>query len=258
MGIAAGIKDITQDIASSYEARIAEVGRLKTEAKEMLSYFHASHGEMSSGLRRGLAQAKAKMGTEVRTMRNGFQTSHKEMGLALGQDLAEHTQSVRGKVAKMRQEIGASHRDMSTKLRKDLTQGVRAGKSEVKAMRNGFRTAHNKMGTQLRKDLASYDRSIKSAVSGIRQEMIADLREARTTWQELASNMQAKRGGVVVPEYEIKMLAAIDEHPEGMTLAGIADSLGVAPIVLGRAVKSLMDKGEIRKEEKLYFPAGAE
>ncbi len=70
--------------------------------------------------------------------------------------------------------------------------------------------------------------------------------------------MQAKRGGTVVPEYEIKMLAAINEHHEGMTLAGIADSLGVAPIVLGRAVKSLVDKGEIRKEEKLYFPVDAE
>ena len=54
------------------------------------------------------------------------------------------------------------------------------------------------------------------------------------------------------------MLAAVNEHPEGMTLAGIADSLGVAPVVLGRVSKSLMKKGKVRKEEKLYFPAASE
>ncbi len=274
MGIAAEMKDIAQDIANSYDLRMADVGRLKGEAVEMLAAFEASHKKMGVQLRQDLAQDKAKMraevkalwreladdkvkmGAEVKAMRGGFQSSRKEMSSALKKDLADHNRTVKDEAAKMRQEIGASHQDRS---------------AEVKAMLNDFRSSHKQMGAQLRKELADYDRGIESEVAGMRQETIVDLREARTAWQELASNMQAKRGGAEIlpkaeapvakkeiPDLEAKLLAAVNEHANGITLAEVADSLGVAPIVLGRASRSLLEKGRIRKEERLYFPASAE
>ena len=277
MGIAAGMKDIVQDIVSSHEDRMRRIGEIREEANEargeaqsLIMGFEASRQETGRQLRKDLSRDKAKTGAEVRAMRNSFQTSHKEMSLAVHQNLAEHTQSVRGHVAEMRQEIGASHQDMSRKLRKDLAQGAAACKSEVKGILNDFQRSHKQMGVQLRKDLAAYDRGIKSEVAGIRQETRGDLGEARTAWQGLASTMPEKRSEAEIPQdpetpaeeetidLEAKMLAAVNEHPEGMTLADIADCLGVAPIVLGRAVKSLVDKAEIRKEEKLYFPVSAE
>lgn len=239
MGVAAGLKDITRDIVASYDVRMAEVGRLKKGAKEMLSSFQASHRETSSGMRRDLAQNKAKMGAGVRAMRNGFQTSHKKMSLALHKDLGQYTQSVRGEVNEMRQEIRASHQDMSAKLKKDLAQGRADRESDVREMRGDFRKAQ--------------------------AEVRADLKEAQAAWQELANTLQAKRARPEAPvpkqeapDLEAKLLAAVNGHPEGITLTEVAYSLGVAPIVLGRAVKSLADKGKIRKEEKFYFPVSAE
>lgn len=284
MGIAAGMKDIVQDIVSSHEDRMRRIGEIREEANEargeaqsLIMGFEASRQETSRQLRRDLSRDKAKMGVEVRAMRNSFQTSHKEMSLAEHQNLAEHTQSVRGHVAEMRQEIGASHQDMSRKLRKDLAQGAAACKSEVKGILNDFQKSHKQTTEHLRKELTDYDRGIKSEVAGMRletagmrQKTRGDLGEARTAWQRLASTMPAKRSEAEIPQepetlaaeetidLEAKMLAAVNEHPQGMTLADIADSLGVAPIVLGRAVKSLVDKAEIRKEEKLYFPVSAE
>ena len=277
MGIAAGMKVITQDIVSSHEDRMRRIGEIGEEAKEtmgeaqsLIMGFEAFRQETGRQLRRDLSRDKAKMGAEVRAMRNSFQTSHKEMSLAVHQNLAEHTQSVRGHVAEMRQVIGASHQDMSRKLRKDLAQGAAACKSEVKGILNDFQKSHQQTGVQLRKELTNYDRGIKNEVAGMRQETRGDLGEARTAWQGLASTMPAKRSGAEIPQkaetlaaeetidLEAEMLAAVREHPEGMTLADIADSLGVAPIVLGRAVKSLVDKSEIHKEEKLYFPVSAE
>jgi hypothetical protein len=124
------------------------------------------------------------------------------------------------------------------------------------------------MGTQLRKDLASYDRGIENEVSGMRQETMADMKEARTAWQGLGSTMQAKRGGTKTPpkvaasaaneenpDLEAKLLAAIGEYPAGgITLAELANTLGVAPVVLGRVSKSLIKKEKIRRENKNYFP----
>jgi len=271
MGIAAAMRDIVQDIASSYDLRMAEVKGLKKEANEMLGSFKASQDKMGAQLRKDLARDEAKMRGEVKTMRSGFQSSHKEMSSALKKDLAEHTQGVRGEVARLRQEIGASHQDMSAKLRRNLARGAAARKSEAHAMLNGFQRSHKQMGVQLRKELAAYDRGIESEVSGMRQETIADLMEARAAWQGLASNMQAKRGGTKTPpkvaapaaneenpDLEVKLLAAIGKYPAGgITLADLANILGVAPVVLGRVSKSLMKKGKIHKKEMLYFPVSA-
>ena len=241
MGIAAGMKDIVQDIVASRDARVAEVKGLKKEANEMLSSFKASHKKMGAQLRRELADDEAEMGAEVKAMRSGFQSSHKEM---------------------------------SSALKKDLAQGVAGRKSEVKGMLNDFQRAHNQMGTQLRKELAHYDRGIKSEVAGMRQETKADLGEARTAWQELTRGVKkaaVKATPKVVrakvekaapaeeetPDLEAKLLAAISEHPEGITLTEVAESLGVVPIVFGRAARKLVDEQRVRKEDKTYFPAPA-
>jgi hypothetical protein len=205
MGIASGIKDITQDIASSYDVRASEVGKLKDEAKKMLESFRASQ--------------------------------------------------------------------------KELTQGVAARKSEIKDMLGDFQRSRKQANTELRRELADYDCGIKSEVAKIRQETQADLREASATWQGLAETMRAKRSGVKappkvkptveekvevppaeeeIPDLEAKLLDAVREHPEGITLAEVAESLGVVPIVLGRASRKLLDGGKIRKEDKDYFPVTTE
>jgi hypothetical protein len=275
MGIAAGMKDIVQNIASSRDARVSEVKGLKKEANVMLGSFKASHKKMGAQLRRELTDDKAKMGAEVKAIRGGFQSSRKEMSSILKKDLVEHTQAVRGEVARLRQEMGTSHQDMSAKLRKNLAQGPAARKSEVHVMLNDFRRAHNQMGAQLRKELVDYDRGIKSEVAGMRQETKADLGEARTAWQELTRGVKkdtvkatpeavkaevAKAAPVEegTPDLEAKLLAAIREHPEGITLTEVAESLGVAPVVFGRAARKLLDEGRVRKEDKAYFPARAE
>ncbi|MBI2869649.1 MAG: hypothetical protein HYX96_07485 [Chloroflexi bacterium] len=58
-----------------------------------------------------------------------------------------------------------------------------------------------------------------------------------------------------VSDFESQLLDAIGGHPEGVSLAAVAEGLGTAPVVLGRAVKNLLENGRIRKEDKLYFPS---
>ncbi|MCJ7655681.1 MAG: hypothetical protein MUO97_10380 [Dehalococcoidia bacterium] len=268
MTIAAGIKDIVQDIVSSREARVAEVKGLKKEANEMLGSFEASHKKMSAQLRQDLAQDKAKMRAEVKAMRSG-----------LAQGAAARESEVNG----MLKDFQGSRKQMGAQQRKELAQGVAVRKPEVHVMLNDFQSAHKQMGAQQRKLLADYDgsrqqmgaqqrklrvdyyRGIKSEVAGMRQETIADLRKARTAWQALPSNGHAKGGGAeILPKWEAlphnveaKLLAAVNEHPKGITLTEVADNLGIAPIVLGRASKSLLDKKLIRKKHKFYVPASA-
>ena len=55
-------------------------------------------------------------------------------------------------------------------------------------------------------------------------------------------------------EIETKILEAIRHNPDGATLVQLAERLGVAPVVAGRAVRSLLDAGKIRKEGIRYYP----
>jgi hypothetical protein len=115
--------------------------------------------------------------------------------------------------------------------------------------------------------MASGVKQMQSDLREARENIRADLKEARTAWQGLAGTIQIRQGGTEIPlkaeapaggeitDLETKLLAAVNKHPEGINLAGIANSLGVAPVVLGRISKSLIEKGKICKEEKLYFPA---
>jgi YesN/AraC family two-component response regulator len=254
MGIATGMKELTRDIASSHRARTRRLGEIRKQANEargeamsLIMGFEAYRQETSRQLRRDLAQDKVSRKSEVTGMLKGFERTRREEGAQMSKELtqgvAERRSEVNGMLADAQQTINSfrSHRkQMSTQLRRDLVKDTARRNSEVKKMRGHFQKAQ--------------------------AEVRDDLREARTTWQGLTSTMPAKRSRAEIPQkaetlaveetidLEAKMLAVVNEHPEGMTLSGIADIIGVAPVVLGRTIKSLVDKAEIRKEEKLYFP----
>ncbi len=222
----------------------------------------------------------------------GFETSRKEAGAQLRKDLSGGTVERRSEVKAALEEaqklikgFGASRQNLSSELRKDLSRSRTKVKSEVgkllgnaQGLVKGFQTSRREAGNKLRRDLAQSRANMESDVKQMlndfakaRGDVRADLKEVRAAWQGLAGTMQARKGEAKTPpkaeapiaeeetpDLETKLMAAVSEHPEGMTLAGIADSLGVAPVVLGRVSKSLMKKGKVRKEEKLYFPAASE
>jgi len=225
MGIAWGMKELAQGIVSSHEERTKRIEEIRKEtqqtrqeAKDLVSDLQASREEMVTQLRKDLAQDKAERKTEVSGLIKDFQSSRREM---------------------------------SSELKKQLRQGVENRKSEVKQMLGDFGKAQ--------------------------AEVRADLKEAHDAWQQLVSKKEAvvkpppkvkkvEEEKVAapaaeekeVPDWEKKLLTAVNEHPDGIILAEVAESLGIAPVVLGRAARSLIDKGKIRKEEKLYFPVESE
>jgi len=249
MGIATEMKELTRNIASSHKDRMRRVGEIRGEAKEvrgeardMIKSFEDSRQEASRQLRRDLSRDKASRKSEVTGMLKGFKRTRREEGAQMRKELkqgvAERRSEVNGMLADAQQTIKGfrSHREkMGTQLRRDLAKDTARRNSEVKEMRGDFRKAQGNVR--------------------------ADLKEAKAAWQGLASTMQAKRVRVETPvkaeapDLETEMLAIVNKHLEGINLAGVADSLGVAPVMLGRASKSLLDKGKIRKDEKLYFPA---
>lgn len=270
MGIASRMETLVQDIASSREDRAktlreigAEAKQVREEAQDLVKGFHTSRKQTGVQLRKDLAKETAHTKSEVKRVLGdaqglvkGFQVSRRKEGARMRKQLAEEGARRRAEVGELqegaRQTIAdlQSHRkEMGSELKKELAQDRRNREVEVKEMRRDF----DKM----------------------RAEVRADLNEAAAAWKGLTKTTPAKRARVRVPpkakipiakegiaeelpDLEAKLLAAINEHLDGITLTDVADRLGVVTIVLGRAARSLLDRGKVRKEDKLYFPVASE
>lgn len=80
-------------------------------------------------------------------------------------------------------------------------------------------------------------------------------KEKQPLWQPVSRRrLQPSLARVRKQYIEAKLLAVIKEHPEGITLAEAAESLGVVPVVLGRVVRRLQKRSEIRRANRFYFP----
>jgi hypothetical protein len=157
------------------------------------------------------------------------------------------------------------------KTRTDRTE-VRKLLGDTQNLLEDFRMSRREAAHQLRKDLAQARSGVKSDVKHMlnrfhktRQNIGVELKKARAVCRESASTKPVRSRAVEAPSKpeapaaegenrEGAMLSVINKHPEGISLAGIAEKLGVAPVVLGKTSKGLQDKSGVRKEGKLYFP----
>lgn len=268
MGIASGMKELTGDIASSHRNRVERVGEIKEEAN----------------------QASA----EAHDLIKGFQNSRHQAGVELRNDLAKETVRRKSEVNKIMQDAQrtiqgcrSERKSTGARLRIELAQSGANNKSDVGLLLNDaqnlirdFKGFRGKAGDELLKELAE-DRAdreseVNKMLSDFHQAQAgerAELREAAEAWQGLSKITQVKMAGVkalpkakppiseektelpeAIPDLEAKLLAAINEHRNGISLTEVAENLGVVPVVLGRSSKALVKNGKIRKEDKLYFP----
>jgi F0F1-type ATP synthase membrane subunit b/b' len=230
----------------------------------MLKGFQNSRKEDGDRMRSGLAREMDELKSEVRRLKNDTQN-------ALG-------------------DFRSRRESMTKEMQKELAQSWSSIKREVeKHLRNvqkflqGQRRSRKQAGRQLRKDLAqsrfdmvSEVKQMQDDFNKVQAEIRADLKEAAAIWKNQShivgmtgrAKLKKKKEMVVtqaagkrkMPEQpqprnlEAKLLAAIEEHLDGITLAEAAQDLGVAPVSLGRTTRILLDKGKIRKAAKLYFP----
>lgn len=78
MGIATDMKNLTQEIVSSYDDRVQRVAALASETAEMMKGFKQAHEEMAEELREGLAKGEATRLKEHAGMMKGIQTRQRE------------------------------------------------------------------------------------------------------------------------------------------------------------------------------------
>jgi len=306
MGIKEEMEKLGEEIIGSYDVRVERIEQLKKETEEalkgsrdLLKNFQNVHKKMSLEQRENLSKHKENLEGEVKEMLTGFRLSLAKIGSDLRKDLAKGAESRKNEVSKtledtqkMVNEFKNSRIQMSKELKEDLAAGVERRKAEVgksledaQKMMNDFKVSHRQMSKELKNNLAKSNQGIKSEVSSmlndfrsVQDKLRADLEKASLSWQQTASTLQEKRGGVKKPIPEVlekkiikealskktkiaeelsdkkQALRLIKKHPEGIKLTEIGAELGKDWRWYIPTVKELMEENKIRKEENLYYP----
>ena len=245
-------KELTRDKAQ----RKSEAKGILQEAQDILRSFRTSRNEMSAQLREELSKGMADRRSEVReTLKDaeksirGFKASRKKMASEVRKELGQSRSRAKSEVAQLLgdaqalvKDFGRSRKEEGNRLRKELAKNRAERESGVKQMQSDFGKARSNLKGELQE------------AAGAWRELVRLKAQPRAKVREPKGVSKARVPEEEIADLEAKLLAAVNEHPEGITLAEVADSLGVAFIVLGRASRRLLRNGEIRKKEKLYFP----
>jgi hypothetical protein len=273
MGIATGMKELTQDILSSSERRAEELTRIKgetstlrQEAVDMVRDFSISRGETSRQLRRELAQSNTDRRKEVIQSRKdaqrliqGFHDSRRESADQLRKELTQGSKLLVQNEKKRKQEVGmmldafqGSREETGNELRKDLAEGkvkmkleVKETLADAKALINSYQSSRRTMGAQLKDDLGKDRDERKSDVEGMRHgfrkaqaEVQADLKTASDAWRGMGSAIRPKTAkSKTMPQTKAKSPAEIAPDLKEKLLSIVNQHVG--GITLSEAAETL-------------------
>jgi len=283
-----GIRSSTVDRKERLSLLKGETKELRHAAAGQLHDFSTHRLEVKRQLEKHLtANAKDRKQAvkaslkESQNLIKNFQTERKKGSvqtkkvLALGiEKLAAEEKERKSQVKNSLKQVKDSRHDTNVQMRDELAQSRYDIKSQVKeslgeaeSLVNGFQESRSKLKANQQKDLRKDNENRKNAVKdmlggfrGTRDGIKTELSQASKAWKGVGSKHQttpeAKPGKEVKTSdsLEKKLLQVINGNTGGFTLSQAAETFGLAPILLGKSAKALMEKGKIRKEGKTYYP----
>lgn len=274
------IKNLRAQTSSEFARKLAsERERLSKETQSMLQDLSKTREENSKALKDDLQKSLINLHSEVQAMLNNSRKLRNDMRAVLKEEFQEanskrlqEVKELKDTTQALMQKFRDSLEEMSKTLRRSLNESSSERRASVQQMLEEIREELSKVRAELAGAAAAwrevYESKKKEVVEGVVLEDIGkrvpeeivetdelSAKEAVVSEEEVSLETYEK-GSTVEEEVDLKlkMLEIIKDHPEGISLSDIADMLGVAYVVLGRDVKSLLDEGRIRREGKFYFP----
>lgn len=214
MGITEDMKKVAQEIASSYQSKISEVGMIVDNTYQLLEEFKLRRDNMSNQLKETLAKEESlrkkdfdNMMDDILSRQDGREKQVKE----LLKTFFEEQREVAEIVEKSLREGEKVKIDDFKKMLQDIQVRQRAREEEVKMALRGFQDEYKEMAESLRtllnkgEDLRIKD--FKEMVKNIRSRQITRAKEVRrrldefrekrhnmaSEWQNITSVLAEKR-----------------------------------------------------------------
>jgi len=232
MHLAEDMKNIVEDIISSYETRIQSIGVIFDTTHQLLEGFKEEREKLSAELRenlakneslrrkdfdnmqRGILSIQDERGKEVRSILKNYLTEHKEMAFALGENLSKDNEALAKGEAGRIKEFRAMIKELLARQeerKEEVTSSLKEFQVEQQEMAKRLKELLAK-GSQLRiKDLKVMLKEFKGQreqrifLQEKRREevrhMIGDFKKERTkaarNWQEMEKKLAQRKSGLL-------------------------------------------------------------
>lgn len=169
MGIAAGMKTLSQHIIESNDMRVRTTNNIIVDTRKMLNDFSSNRKQAMEEQKKTLNNFMQNLSGKVKSLLNNFHKTRKSMGEAQVKSLSAFA--------------------------KDLDK-------EVHSMVNGFRKDRKENAAESRKkiskeieDIEFNVKLLKNETDNLMKEYRDDIKRAHTTWNEMSANLARSRKG---------------------------------------------------------------
>jgi gas vesicle protein len=143
VGIADDIKNLGDDIVTSYDMRVKGIEKVVKDTHKMLKGFQSEHKEMAADLRKGLKQGEtdrlnafksmmAETQAYVKNSLKEFSDAHAHMSEELKKELGKYVDDMVNATKKLMSDIQARQKERNTEVA-DLLQAYKNGREKMAA-----------------------------------------------------------------------------------------------------------------------------
>ena len=203
MELANSMRGITENIISSYNARVGALGDLVFDTHKTLRRFTSDRKKMASDQTKNLTNFVEDLSRSVEGMLKQFHGTHRQMSQEQAKSLAHFMKNLTNDVGGM---LGRFYKDrerMSKELKSRLAKEVKEIETYIGKKLKEFDEAHAEMSEQQKKDLAKFVSGMTSEVKRLLTGYRKDNNGASHAWKGMAATLgKARKGGPVMPRIE--------------------------------------------------------
>ena len=176
IAVANDMKNMAENIITSYDARVKELGGLVADTHKTLKGFTADRKKMAAGQSKSLTGFVKDLAKNVDGMLKGFERDHKHMSKEQAKSLDEFITNLAEDVGSMLNEFEEARHKMSKALQNRLAK-------EIKGIRAKVENLLDEAGTLM-------------------GEYSSDMARARKAWADMSATLARARGNGVMPRIE--------------------------------------------------------
>ncbi len=198
MEIANSMRGITENIITSYDARVRALGDLVVDTRKTLKGFASDRKKMAREQAESLAHFTRGLSKSAEDMLKGFREDHQQMSEKQAKNLTDFIKDLTKDVSSMLSGFQKDRGKMSKELKNRLAKEVKEIETYIGKKLKEFDEAHAEMSEQQKKDLAKFISGMTSEVKMLLTGYRKDINSASHIWGGMASTLaKARRGGSV-------------------------------------------------------------
>jgi len=203
MEIANSMRGITENIITSYDARVKALGDLVVDTRKSLKGFASDRKKMAREQAESLAHFTRGLSKSAEDMLKGFREDHQQMSEKQAKNLTDFIKVLTKDVSSMVSGFQKDRGKMSKELKSRLAKEVKEIETYIGKKLKEFDEAHAEMSEQQKKDLAKFVSGMTSEVKRLLTGYRKDINSASHIWGGMASMLaKARKGGPVMPRIE--------------------------------------------------------